>query len=159
MPAYIVSLIGENGRPVELNQIGELYVSGPGLLDAYLAPWRPIRGLLNDYGFATGDFAWLDKDGYLFLAGRGRNRLRIDGIQFFCEEVESVLNSLPGIQESRVYIDAKSKLLSAEIVGSPEPVERLPELLMGKIDQRKVPKSFFLVDVLPRTANGKLRRL
>jgi acyl-CoA synthetase (AMP-forming)/AMP-acid ligase II len=159
MPAYTISLVGENGEPVETNQVGELYVSGPGLLDAYLAPWRPIHRLLNDYGFATGDFARLDRDGYLFLEGRGRNRLRIDGIQFFCEEVESILNSLPGIQESRVYIDSKSNLLSAEIVGSPGPVERLPELLLGKIDERKVPKSFLLVDVLPRTANGKLRRL
>jgi long-chain acyl-CoA synthetase len=158
MPAYTVSLIGENGQPVETNQIGELHVAGPGLLDAYLAPWRPIHRLLNDYGFATGDFAWLDRVGHLFLAGRGRNRLRIDGIQFFCEEVESILNSLPGIQESRVYIDSKSNLLSAEIVGSPGPVERLPEILLGKIDERKVPKSFVLVDVLPRTANGKLRR-
>jgi long-chain acyl-CoA synthetase len=159
MPAYTVSLIGEKGEPVETNQVGELHVSGPGLLDAYLAPWRPIDSLLGDYGFATGDFARLDRDGYLFLAGRGRNRLRIDGIQFFCEEVESILNSLPGIQESRVYIDSKSNLLSAEVVGSPGPVERLPEMLLGKIDERKVPKSFVLVDVLPRTANGKLRRL
>jgi acyl-coenzyme A synthetase/AMP-(fatty) acid ligase len=159
MPAYTVSLIGESGKPVETNQVGELFVSGPGLLDAYLAPWRPIHRLLNDYGFATGDFARLDRDGYLFLVGRGRNRLRIDGIQFFCEEVESILNSLPGIQESRVYIDSKSNLLSAEIVGSPGPIERLPELLFGKIDERKVPKAYLLVNVLPRTANGKLRRL
>jgi acyl-coenzyme A synthetase/AMP-(fatty) acid ligase len=50
-------------------------------------------------------------------------------------------------------------LLSAEIVGSPGPIERLPELLLGKIDERKVPKAYLLVNVLPRTANGKLRRL
>jgi long-chain acyl-CoA synthetase len=159
MPAYTISLVGENGEPVERNQVGELHVSGPGLLDAYLAPWRPIHRLLNDYGFATGDFARLDRDGYLFLAGRGKNRIRINGIQFFCEEVESILNSLPGIQESRVFIDSKSNLLSAEIVGSPGPMERLPEVLLEKIDERKVPKAFFLVDVLPRTANGKLRRV
>jgi long-chain acyl-CoA synthetase len=159
MPAYTLSLVGENGKPVERNQVGELYVWGPGLLDAYLAPWRPIHRVLSGYGFATGDFARLDSDGYLFLAGRGKNRIRIDGIQFFCEEVESILNSLPGIQESRVFIDSKSNLLSAEIVGSPGPTERLPELLLERIDERKVPKAFFLVDVLPRTANGKLRRV
>jgi len=159
MPAYTVSLVGETGETVERNQVGELHVSGPGLLDAYLAPWRPIHRLLNNHGFPTGDFARLDGDGYLFLAGRGKNRIRINGIQFFCEEVESILDSLPGVQESRVYIDSKSNLLSAEIVGSPGTTERLPELLLQKIDGRKVPQAFFLVDVLPRTANGKLRRV
>ena len=159
MPAYRISIVDENGQPVEKNEVGELHVSGPGLLDAYLAPWCPIHRLLNDHGFPTGDFARLDGDGYLFLAGRGKNRVRVDGIQFFCEEVESVLDSLPGVRESRVFIDSKSNLLSAEIVGSPGTAERLPEMLLGRIDERKVPKAFFLVEVLPRTANGKLRRV
>jgi len=159
MPAYTVSLVDEKSEPVEKNEVGELHVSGPGLLDAYLAPWCPIHRLLNDHGFPTGDFARLDGDGYLFLAGRGKNRVRVDGIQFFCEEVESVLDSLPGVRESRVFIDSKSNLLSAEIVGSPGTAERLPEMLLGRIDERKVPKAFFLVEVLPRTANGKLRRV
>jgi long-chain acyl-CoA synthetase len=158
IPAYTVLLIGENGEPVARNEVGELHVCGPGLLDAYLSPWRPVQRLLKKHGFATGDFARFDDDGYLILAGRGKNRIRVDGIQFFCEEVESVLNSLPGIQESRVFIDSRSNLLSAEIVGSPETTERLQEQLLGRIDEKKVPKAFFLVDVLPRTANGKLRR-
>ena len=158
LPAYTVLLIGENGEPVARNEVGELHVCGPGLLDAYLSPWRPVQRLLKNHGFATGDFARFDDDGYLFLAGRGKNRIRVDGIQFFCEEVESVLNSLPGIQESRVFIDSRSNLLSAEIVGSPGATERLQEKLRGRIDAKKVPKAFFLVDVLPRTANGKLRR-
>jgi long-chain acyl-CoA synthetase len=158
IPAYTVLLIGENGEPVARNEVGELHVCGPGLLDAYLSPWRPVQRLLKKHGFATGDFARFDDDGYLILAGRGKNRIRVDGIQFFCEEIESVLNSLPGIQESRVFIDSRSNLLSAEIVGSPETTERLQEQLLGRIDEKKVPKAFFLVDVLPRTANGKLRR-
>ena len=158
IPGYRVLLIGENGEPVSRNEVGELHVCGPGLLDAYLSPWRPIQRLLKNHGFATGDFARFDEDGYLFLAGRGKNRIRVDGIQFFCEEVESVLNSLPGIEESRVFIDSRSNLLSAEIVGSPGTTERLQEQLLGRIDAKKVPKAFFLVDVLPRTANGKLRR-
>jgi long-chain acyl-CoA synthetase len=159
MPAYAVSLIDEDGRSVADNQVGELHVQGPGLLDAYLAPWRPLDQLLNRFGFATGDFARIDQDGYLFLAGRGKNRISIEGTQFFCEEVESVLNRLPGIWESRVFIDPASKLLSAEIVGSAGTIERIPELLVGKIDVWKMPKLFFPVDFLPRTANGKLRRI
>jgi long-chain acyl-CoA synthetase len=158
MPAYAVTLVGKGGQPIETEEIGELYINGPGLLDAYLAPWRPVRRLLKQYGYPTGDFARIDKDGYIFLAGRGKNRLQINGIQFFCEEVETILNTLPGIEESRVFFDSTSQTLSAEVVGSPGPTERLSELLLQKIDSRKIPRRFHVVENLPRTPSGKLRR-
>ena len=158
MPAYAVTLVGKNGKPIEKEEIGELHINGPGLLDAYLAPWRPVRHLLKEYGYPTGDFARIDKEGYIFLAGRGKNRLQINGIQFFCEEVETILNTLPGIQESRVFFDLASQTLSAEVVGSPGPTDQLSELLLEKIDPRKVPRRFQIVETLPRTPSGKLRR-
>ena len=158
MPAYTITLVGENGQPVKPGEIGELQIKGPGLMNASVAPWRPIDGLLKEYGYATGDFARTDADGYLFLAGREKNRLRINGVQFFCEEVETVLNALPGIEESRVFLDSTSQTLSADLVGSPGPPEQLTELLLQRIDSRKVPRRFHIVESLPRTANGKLRR-
>jgi long-chain acyl-CoA synthetase len=158
MPAYAVTLVEEDGKPVKPGEIGELQVDGPGLLNAYLAPWRPVKLLLKPYGYPTGDFARLDPDGYLFLAGREKNRLQISGVQFFCEEVESILNTLPGVEESRVFLDSTSQTLSAEVVGSPGPTEQLTELLLQKIDSRKVPRRFQVVEHLPRTPNGKLRR-
>jgi long-chain acyl-CoA synthetase len=158
MPAYVVTLVGENGKPVKPGEIGELQIKGPGMMDAALAPWRPIGQLLKPYGYATGDFARSDADGYLFLAGREKNRLRINGVQFFCEEVETILNALPGIEESRVFLDSISQTLSAELVGTPGPTEQLTELLLQRIDSRKVPRRFRIVESLPRTANGKLRR-
>jgi long-chain acyl-CoA synthetase len=158
MPAYAVTLVGEHGKPVKQGEIGELRIAGPGLMNAYLEPWRPIDRLMKRYGYATGDFASMDGEGYLFLAGRGKNRLQIKGVQFFCEEVETVLNTLPGVEESRVFMDSQSQTLFAELVGSPGPTEQLKELLLQKIDSRKVPSRFQIVESLPRTANGKLRR-
>jgi acyl-coenzyme A synthetase/AMP-(fatty) acid ligase len=158
MPAYKVTLVGEDGRVVETGETGELHVSGPGLFDAYLAPWRPLSTLMRKNGFPTGDFARQDKDGYLYLLGRGKNRLQVDGLQFFCEEVETALNTLPGIKESRVFLDPDSERLSAEIVGPVDKTERLEKLLLEQFDARKVPRMFRVVDRLPRTPNGKLRR-
>jgi long-chain acyl-CoA synthetase len=158
MPDYTVTLVGEDGLPVKPGEIGELQIRGPGLLHAYLAPWRRLDRLLKKYGYPTGDFARIDADGYLFLAGREKNRLQINGADFFCEEVETILNTLPGIEESRVFLDPVSKTLSAEVVGSPIPTDQLTKLLLQKIDSRKVPRYFQIVESLPRTANGKLRR-
>jgi long-chain acyl-CoA synthetase len=156
LPSYKVAILNEDGTPVMPGEAGQLYVQGPGLLDAYLAPWRPRSDLLKRYGYPTGDFARQDENGFLFLAGRGKNRLRVNGLSFFCEEIESILNTMPGILESRVFIDHGQ--LAAEIVGTTESIQTLPQLLRGKVDPRKVPSVFLRVDRLPRTANGKLLR-
>lgn len=156
IPSYDVAILGEDGSPAVPGEIGQLYVQGPGLLDAYLAPWRPRSELLKRYGYPTGDFARQDENGFLFLAGRGKNRLQVNGLSFFCEEIESMLNSMPGILESRVFIDRGQ--LAAEIVGTTESFQTLPKLMHGNLDPRKVPATFRRVDRLPRTPNGKLLR-
>jgi long-chain acyl-CoA synthetase len=157
MPSYIATILGEDGKPVGPNEIGELQIDGKGLLDAYIAPWRPRNHLLQTFGFPTGDYALRDEEGYLFIVGRDKNRLSVEGVQFFCEEVESILNRLPGVEESRVFID--SGTLSAQLVGAIESTIDIPDLLLDHIDPRKIPKRFSLVRDLPRTPNGKLRRV
>jgi long-chain acyl-CoA synthetase len=156
IPLYKVAILNEDGTPVIPGEVGQLHVQGPGLLDAYLAPWRPRCEFLKRYGYPTGDFARQDENGFLFLAGRGKNQLQVDGLSFFCEEIESILNTMPGIVESRVFVDHGQ--LVAEIVGTTDSIQTVRQLMRGNVDPRKVPSVFRRVDHLPRTANGKLLR-
>jgi long-chain acyl-CoA synthetase len=158
MPGYQVKLLDENGAPVPSGEAGELHVNGRGLLDAYLAPWRPRSQILGSDGYATGDFATVDETGYLRLVGRSKNRLEVNGLHFFCEEVEGIINSYPGVQESLVYVDSTTRALSAEIVSRNESFPELADFLRQRLDPRQVPISFRRADELPRTANGKLLR-
>jgi acyl-coenzyme A synthetase/AMP-(fatty) acid ligase len=158
MPGYQVTLLDENGVKVSPGRPGELYVNGLGLLDAYLAPWRPRAEILGADGYATGDFATMDESGYLRLVGRSKNRLEVSGLHFFCEELEQIINSYPGVQESVVFIDPSTRALSAEIVSQTESSEGLANFLRRRLDPRQVPVSFRRVAELPRTPNGKLLR-
>ena len=158
MPGYQVKLRDENGGEVAPGEPGELYVNGSGILDAYLAPWRPRAEILGIDGYATGDFATIDEAGCLRLVGRGKNRLEVNGLQFFCEELERVINSYPGIQESLVFIDPVTRTLSAELVSQNPSFEELTDFLRRRLDPRQVPGSFRRVEALPRTPNGKLLR-
>jgi long-chain acyl-CoA synthetase len=158
MPGYQVTLLDENGVKVPSGQAGELYVNGLGLLDAYLAPWRPRTQILGTDGYATGDFATMDESGYLRLVGRSKNRLEVSGLHFFCEELEQIINSYPGVQESIVFIDPTTRTLSAEIVSQSESFQGLADFLRQRLDPRQVPISFRRVAELPRTPNGKLLR-
>jgi len=159
MPSYQVTLLDENGVKVPPGKAGELFVNGPGLLDAYLAPWRPRTQILGADGYATGDFATMDETGYLRLVGRSKNRLEVNGLHFFCEELEQIINSYPEIQESIVFIDPTTRALSAEIVSRNESFQGLTDFLRQRLDPRQIPVSFRKVAELPRTANGKLLRV
>ncbi|MBV8899562.1 MAG: AMP-binding protein [Verrucomicrobia bacterium] len=158
MPAYQVTIVGADGRPVPAGELGELHVAGPGLLDAYLNPWRPRRRLLGEHGFPTGDFARLDSERNLYLAGRGRSRVTVDGLVFFYEEVEAVLDALPGIAESRVYLDKASGKLGAQLVyeAGATGLKRIEPSLFP--DLRMAPAFLTAVNSLTRTTNGKLSR-
>jgi long-chain acyl-CoA synthetase len=158
MPAYQLTLVGPNGEPASPGEVGELFVRGPGLLDAYLNPWRRRSEILSKYGYSTGDIAYLDQEQFIFLVGRNKNRLEIDGLSFFCEEVESVIDAIPGVKESRVFLDDKTRLLAAELVADELVIPGVAERLADRLDRRKVPRTFRRVASLPRTPNGKLLR-
>jgi acyl-CoA synthetase (AMP-forming)/AMP-acid ligase II len=158
MPAYELTLIGTNGLPAPANEVGELHVRGPGLLDAYLSPWRQRSEILTKYGYPTGDMAYIDDEKCIVLAGRNQNRLEVGGLSFFCEEVESVIDAIPGVSESRVYLDDRTRSLAAELVADETVVLNVPEQLTGCLDPRKIPRTFKRVTHLPRTPNGKLLR-
>jgi long-chain acyl-CoA synthetase len=158
MPAYEVTLVGADGLPVKPGEVGELHVKGSGLLDAYINPWQGRSEILSEYGYSTGDMAYLDEEQFLVLAGRNKNRLEVEGLSFFCEEVESVIDSVPGIKESRVFMDRQTRLLAAEVVADESAISGLAERLANQLDPRKIPRAFKPVSSLPRTPNGKLLR-
>ena len=158
MPSYELTLVGTDGSPVSPGEVGELHVKGPGLLDAYLNPWRSRSEILSNYGYPTGDMAYLDGEQFLILAGRNKNRLEVDGLSFFCEEVESVIDAIPGVKESRVFLDDQTRSLAAELVAEEFVIPGLAQRLTDRLDRRKIPLTFKRVTSLPRTPNGKLLR-
>jgi long-chain acyl-CoA synthetase len=169
LPDYEVWLRGEDGKPVapptSPERTGEVCIRGPGMLDAYLDPWLPAREVLEPDGFRTGDQGWLDADGDLHLAGRRSNRINMAGMKFFSEEVESVLDAMPGVSRSRVVARAHPHLGEipvAEVVpedpGAPPTRAALAAWCRERLPAYKVPRSFELVESLPLTATGKLAR-
>ncbi|MGH8509542.1 MAG: class I adenylate-forming enzyme family protein [Gammaproteobacteria bacterium] len=155
----------EGGAEVAPGAIGELWLRGPGMFDAYLAPWCERAEATNDGWFATGDLASQDQDGDVFLRGRRKSVINFGGIKFFPEEVEAVLDTHPAVRESRVSGEPHERwgaVAVAEIVAR-DPIEPPPAAALVKYGRErlagyKVPVRFRMVAELPRTASGKLRR-
>jgi long-chain acyl-CoA synthetase len=160
LPAYEVCLLDDEGRP---GREGEFRVRGPGLLDAYLAPWDPAP--LDEGWFASGDLVRRDADGHLFLMGRKKSVINVAGMKVFPEEVERVLDEHPGVAGSRVIGREHPQLgqvplaeiIPADPAAPPKPVE-LQRHCRALLSAYKVPMLFKMVEELPRTASGKLKR-
>lgn len=143
---------------------GEIAVAGPGICDAYAAPWQPREQLLADGWFITGDLGRLDADGFLFLLARKTAVINLAGRKVFPEEIEAVLDRHPAIRESRVFGRAHPHLgevVEAEIVlaGESAAVENLAQYCREHLAAFKIPTRFHIVPALPRTpVTGKIRR-
>jgi len=155
----------EGGADVAPGEIGELWLRGPGMFDAYLAPWCERAAATDDGWFATGDLASQDEDGHVFLRGRRKSVINFGGIKFFPEEVEAVLDTHPAVRESRVSAEPHERwgaVAVAEIVArapsQPPKVAALVEYCRERLAGYKVPVRFRIIAELPRTASGKLRR-
>jgi long-chain acyl-CoA synthetase len=159
LPAYEVRL-----HDVGLgNGLGEIAFRGKGFLDAYYHPWRTRREIMPDGWFRTGDIGALDSDGCLYLRGRSSDVINVMGAKFFPQEVEAALLSHPQVAEACVFGRRHSRLGEvpcARVTPHPGAATDLPDVLRRHCERHlasyKVPHEIELLDVLPRTASGKL---
>ncbi len=168
LPNYEVWLRAEDGSPVGSSspeRTGEICIRGPGLFDAYLEPWTPSARVLEPDGFRTGDQGWFDEGGRLHLAGRRANRINMAGMKFFSEEVEAILDRVPGVRRSRVSARAHPHLGEIPVAeleleeGADAPDRKaLMAHCRTHLATYKVPRQFDVVDSLPLTPTGKLAR-
>lgn len=161
---------GSVGKPLpdyaaEVRGEGELFLRGPGMLDAYLAPWRPRDEITEDGWFRTGDLARIDADGDVQLLGRSHSVINVAGLKCFPEEVEAVLRELPEVRFVRVFGKENARFGAvpvAEIVATdpanPPKLSALAAHCRGALARYKVPVDFRLVESVPLTASGKVQR-
>ena len=84
--------------------IGEIRVKGPNIMLGYYEMPELTAEVLKDGWFYTGDLGYFDKDGYLFITGRTKNMIVLkNGKKIFPEELETVVNRLPIVEESMVF--------------------------------------------------------
>jgi long-chain acyl-CoA synthetase len=164
LPGYDVWLRDDAGHRIPASgpdHAGEICIRGPGLYAAYLDPWRPAPA---DF-FATGDQGWFDSAGDLYILGRRHNRIHSGGMKFFAEEVEAALERHPAVRASRVLAETHPRLGEVPVAeieihpGAPPPDPSAWSAFLGNaLPPHMIPVAVTVVDALPRTPTGKIRR-
>ena len=82
--------------------IGELAVKGDSVMLGYYN--NEDTGVQPDGWLLTGDLAYIDKDGYIFITGRKKSVIVLkNGKNIYPEEIETLINKIPGVKESFVF--------------------------------------------------------
>ncbi len=87
------------------NGIGELLAKGPSIMLGYYNNEEATKETLDEEGWLyTGDLARIDKDGYIFISGRKKFVIVLkNGKNIYPEEIEILVNKIPGIKESFIF--------------------------------------------------------
>ena len=156
-----VSIVGEDGGPMPLGEVGEIVARSPRIMKGYWkqegSPESPLKG-----GWLyTGDLGYQDADGYIYLAGRAKDFIKRGGEMISPEEVEQVLMSHPAVDDAAIIgvpdMDWGDRV-RAIIVRKDASVgeEELAEYCRQRLASFKKPESVVFVDELPRNPLGKV---
>ena len=165
LPNVTVEILGSEGTPVGPGQIGEVVAGGPNIMKGYVSGDEKALGKIDDAGrLRTGDLGYLDAEGHLFLVGRSSEMIKSAGERIFPQEVEDVVGRHPRVREVAV-IGVPDPTLGEKLVAyvalHPGPDIELSEFrahCLQALPFVRVPKSFEVVDELPKTASGKISR-
>ena len=125
--------------------------------------WRDPEGTAAAWrgaAFTAGDLGRLDEDGYLFIDSRRDDLIISGGVNVYPVEVEDVLVTVPGVVDVAVFgvpDERWGQRLCVAVVGSVDPTAVLDHA-RAHLAPYKCPKDVYLVEDLPRTGTGKLRR-
>ena len=162
MPTFDVKVVGDDGQALPPGQPGELWVKGASVIKGYINRPEATAESITDGWLHTGDAAYLDADGFIYLVDRKKDMVLRGGENIYCAEVESALHQHPAVAECSVFGVADPRL--GEEVGAAvvlQPGERLTadqlrEHCASLIARHKVPRYIWLRETpLPRNANGK----
>jgi long-chain acyl-CoA synthetase len=149
-------------RSIAVDDDGMIWCEVPGY--ARWEYWRDEPATARawrDDAFTVGDLGTLDDDGYLWLDGRRDDLIISGGVNVYPAEVEAALASAPGVVEVAVFgLDDErwGQRVCAAVVGSARPDEVVAHA-RTVLAAYKCPKDVFVIDELPHTSTGKIRRL
>ena len=128
------------GVEVRIADDGEILVRGENVTTGYYNAPEETRAAFRDGWFHTGDIGEIDAKGQLHIRGRKKEMIVTpEGLNVFPEDIERVLNELPGVVESAV-------------VGAP-----LPGSTAERVQAVVVTRAGTDLDALVRQANGQLQ--
>ena len=161
-PGVRLRLVDALGADVVQGSVGEIWLQAPNLMRGY---HRLPAGTGFVAGwFATGDLAWADAQGCVWVVGRSKDLIISGGENIHPAEIENLAATWPGVAEAAVVglPDARwgevPVLVLVAKPGAPIDLDGLRAEFGRCLARFKQPRRIVVVDALPRTALGKVQK-
>lgn len=162
IPEVDVKIFNENDEEVPRGEIGEIVVKGPNVMKGYYNKEKETAEAMRGGWFHTGDMAYMDDDGYVFIVDRKKDLVIRGGMNIYPREVEEVIYTFPGVLETAV-IGIKDEVMGEELKayivpkeGKELELDLIKDHCRENLAKYKVPRYIELVDSLPKTTTGKI---
>ena len=161
LPNLQVTIRGDNDEILPQGEIGEVCVSGPSVMLGYLNDPQATAQKIRNGVLHTSDKGYLDAEGFLYLAGRADDLVKVSGEKVYPSEVENALETIDGVEESAVIAlpDEKHGARLHAFVqlrpGSTLTDTELRASCREMLEIYKIPRTFSIVEQIPRSVTGK----
>lgn len=167
-----IFVVDDAGNLVDEGKRGELYVSGPTLMNGYWNDPQKTKAVLFDNKFSsgdeevyrTGDMVRMNEEGNLEYHGRRDNMIKSRGYRIELGEIESILSTHPEVNEVAVIgipdIKIGKKILAVVSFSKGFAVSEgsLRHFCSKKLPHYMVPENIIIKDYLPKTSTNKIDR-
>ncbi|GAA4491796.1 hypothetical protein GCM10023094_56580 [Rhodococcus olei] len=164
LPGLTVGVVDTDGRALAPGEQGELELSGPQVVPGYWNKPDATAATMPGGRLRTGDGAIRDADGWIFLVDRIKDQINTSGYKVWPREIEDVLYEHPAVHESAVVgvpDDYRGETVVAYVslkAGTSTTADEIIEFTRERLAAYKCPRAVHIVNDLPKTETGKLRR-
>lgn len=160
-------VVNDQGDRVTTNEPGNLLIRGSNVFRGYWQmPDKTAEDFTQDGFFKTGDIASIDSDGYVSIVGRNKDMVITGGLNVYPKEIESIIDNVPGVNESAViglpdsdFGEAVTAIVVTEDSATDEDdCKTVIADALASLASFKRPKQVHFVDELPRNTMGKVQK-
>ena len=159
-----MKVVDEDGSHLPPGVAGEIVARGSRVMAGYWKDEEKTKNTKKGGWIYTGDLGYIDEEGYFFLVGRASDMIIRAGENIAPEEVESVLNMHPAVDESAVFglpDDTWGEMVAAAVVLKPGTTASEADLVVWcreRLASFKKPERLMFIDELPLNPLGKVLR-
>jgi acyl-CoA synthetase (AMP-forming)/AMP-acid ligase II len=162
---YELKIIDDENRQVAKGGEGEILAAGPSLFLGYSDPVHNVDAFDQDGYFRTGDLGREVFGNALIITGRKKDLIIRGGQNLSAKEIEDVLHRHPAIREVAAVAMPHERLgetVCVYVIARPDTSIKLADIVaaveQAGLAKQKYPERLEIVDDLPRTASGKIRK-
>ena len=160
-----IKIVDDDGAEQPPREVGELLMRMQGKQREYYKDDDATASTWTDDGWLrSGDLAYLDEDGFLYICGRKKDMIIRGGNNIYATDVEAVILEHPDVQEAAVA-GVEHPVLGEDVAawvvlkdGNTLTVEDLQAFCAERLADYKRPRQVHFVPELPRNAVGKVMK-